>query len=99
MIRDIFSEDTGQNLPRFAATREFITRYGDGWSSWAFLATGVVFLAVFAAAAADASPAPFGDVIGAVLTFGVVAFIAGMFFGVLWSGLRDDAKEAYDELR
>lgn len=62
-------------------------------ATWAFLGTGVVFLGVSALAFSDIAEPPAVKVLPAVLSFGLFAFIAGMFVGVLWSVLIDDALE------
>lgn len=85
--------DHHDDLPRFAATREFVIRYGDEWSAWAFLVTGLAMLGLLALSFADAADAPAMDVLPAVLAFGGCAFVGGMFGGVLWSGLRDKPRE------
>ncbi len=81
------------DLPRFPATKELLYQYGGGWATWGFLVSGVALLVVMFLAFADASTAPFGEVYPAVLAFGTVAFVGGMFVGVLWTGLQSDARE------
>lgn len=90
------TEDTAtcrDDLPRFAAAKVLVYSYGDDWATWAFLGSGFALLLVMFFALTDASTAPFTEVYPAVLAFGFVAFWAGMFVGVMWVALREDAQE------
>lgn len=80
-------------LPRFAATREYILRYGDHWATWALPITGVALIGLLALAFADAAGVPARVVLPSIVSFGACMFLGGFFVGVVWSGLIEDAKE------
>jgi len=91
MSNDAKSEP--EKMRHFAATREFLHRYGDDWASWAFLISGASLVVVMFFQLAAAAEPPFAEVYPAMVTFGAVTLCAGFFVGVLWSGLRDQARE------
>jgi hypothetical protein len=75
--------------PQFPVFREFVTRYGGDWATWAFIFTGTVFLGVLGAAFGDTIPASFSKVWPPLLAFGVSTFLGGFFTGVMWSDLSN----------
>lgn len=84
-----------EDLPRFPATRVFLSKYGLHATSWLALLFGGLFIVVFGMAMHDAIVNKGGPVVYGLIGFGVVTFIAGWLFGVLWSELMEDARKKY----